>query len=172
MKALRLVVMGVSGCGKSTLGARLAERLGLPFLEGDALHPTRNVALMRAGVALTDDDRRDWLDAIAQRLRALPADAGLVIACSALKRRYRDRLRQACPDLRFVHLHGAPGVIGARLAQRRDHYMPPSLLDSQLDTLEPLAADEAGWTLDLQHNVDALLAQTLQHLNPQQDPVT
>lgn len=164
MKSLRLVIMGVSGCGKSTLGLRLAERLGMPFLEGDALHSPENVARMRAGVALTDDDRRDWLDAIARRLAELPTDAGLVIACSALRRRYRDRLQQACPDLRFVHLAGARDVIGARLAQRRDHYMPPSLLDSQFDTLEALGADEAGWTLDAGQDLDTLLAQTLQHL--------
>lgn len=164
MKSWRLVIMGVSGCGKSTLGTQLAERLGVSFLEGDALHPARNIALMRAGVALTDDDRRDWLNAIADHLHQLPADTGLVIACSALKRRYRDRLRQACPELRFVHLSGAQDLIGERLAQRRDHYMPASLLGSQLDALEPLADDESGWMLDAGLGVAQLLSQTLQHL--------
>jgi gluconokinase len=164
MKAPRLVIMGVSGCGKSTVGTRLAERLGVAFLEGDALHPPRNIALMRSGVALTDDDRRDWLDAIAQHLEGLRDDDGLVIACSALKRSYRDRLRRACPHLQFVHLHGTQDAIAQRLAQRRDHYMPSTLLASQFDILETPHDDEPAWTLDVNESVDQLVDHITHHL--------
>lgn len=149
--------MGVSGCGKSTVGQGLAQRLHLPFIEGDALHSPRNVARMAAGIALTDDDRKDWLDAIAQQLQALQTDQGLVISCSALKRIYRDRLRAACPDLQFVHLYGARELLDARLRQRQGHYMPPTLLDSQLATLETPTPDEHAIQLDIAQPIDALL---------------
>ncbi|MFY8179449.1 MAG: gluconokinase [Limnohabitans sp.] len=132
MTAPRLVIMGVSGCGKSTVGERLAQRLGVPFLEGDDLHPPHNVALMAAGTPLTDADRADWLDAIAARLSDLQPDEGLVVSCSALKRRYRDRLRAAASDLQFVHLYGDHALLATRLAQRQGHYMPPALFLSQL----------------------------------------
>jgi carbohydrate kinase (thermoresistant glucokinase family) len=151
----RVVVMGVSGCGKSTVGQGLAERLGLPFVEGDTLHPPENVARMAAGIALTDEDRWPWLDRIARAL-AEAGDAGqagqtggVVVACSALKRAYRDRLRQAAPDLQLVHLRGSREVLAARLASRRGHYMPASLLDSQLRTLQPPEPDERAIELDV-----------------------
>ncbi|MGQ2980607.1 MAG: gluconokinase [Polaromonas sp.] len=137
------VVMGVSGCGKSTVGAQLAEALKLPFLEGDLLHPERNVQRMAAGVALSDEDREGWLQALAERLRqAQAAGQGLVLSCSALKRAYRDILRSGAPDLRFVYLHGDQALLAARMAARTGHYMPLSLLDSQLATLEPPGVDE------------------------------
>jgi gluconokinase len=147
--APRVVVMGVSGSGKSTLAHVLAQRLGGEFLEGDDLHPPRNVERMAAGVALTDDDRRDWLLAIAQRLaEARTARRSLVVSCSALKRSYRELLRGACPDLAFVHLHASPALLDARMRARSDHFMPASLLASQLQTLEPPGSDERAITLD------------------------
>jgi carbohydrate kinase (thermoresistant glucokinase family) len=160
----RLIIMGVSGCGKSTVGRLLAERISLPFLEGDELHPPRNVALMAASTPLTDADRAGWLDAIAERLSALGPDEGLVVSCSALKRAYRDRLRAATPDLQFVHLHGTRTLLAARLGERQDHYMPPALLDSQLATLEIPSADEAVLTLDIIEPADTLVAQIDHHL--------
>lgn len=160
----RLIIMGVSGCGKSTVGQRLAQRIGVPFLEGDALHPPRNVALMAAGTPLTDADRAGWLDAIAERLSGLGPREGLVVSCSALKRAYRDRLRAAAPDLQFVHLHGTRALLAARLRERQGHYMPPALLDSQLDTLEIPSADEAVLTLDIAEPSDPLVAQIEHHL--------
>jgi len=146
----RWVVMGVSGCGKSTVGAMLAARLGLRFIEGDTFHPASNVAKMSAGLPLDDHDRADWLAALANEIRNARAQGvGLVLSCSALKRRYRDLLRQADPGLRFAHLQGARALIAARMAARSGHYMPPALLDSQLRDLEPLQDDEAGIRLDI-----------------------
>ena len=164
MTAPRLIIMGVSGCGKSTVGERLAQRLGVPFLEGDALHPPHNVALMAAGTPLTDADRTDWLDAIAARLSALHANEGIVVSCSALKRIYRDRLRAATPDLQFVHLHGDHALLATRIGQRQGHYMPPVLLASQLATLEIPTADEASLSLDIAEPADRLVAQIEHHL--------
>lgn len=159
----RLIIMGVSGCGKSTVGEHLAHRIGVPFLEGDALHPARNVALMAAGTPLTDADRAGWLDAIADHLSGLGPDAGLVVSCSALKRAYRDHLRAAATDVQFVHLHGTRAMLTTRLRARQGHYMPPALLDSQLDTLEIPSADEAVLTLDIAEPADQLVAQ-IEHL--------
>lgn len=138
-----VVVTGVSGSGKSTVGAMLAERLGWPFAEGDALHPPANVAKMARGEALDDADRGPWLDAVADWIgRRLERGESGVISCSALRRRYRDRL--AAPGVWFVHLDPSPSVLEARVASRRGHFMPAALLPSQLAALEPLAADEAG----------------------------
>jgi carbohydrate kinase (thermoresistant glucokinase family) len=163
--ALHIVVMGVSGCGKSTVGAQLAQALGLDFIEGDALHPPRNVALMAAGTPLTDADRAGWLAEIATRLgRAQAAGQGLVVSCSALKRSYRDLLRAACPGLRLIHLHGTPDLLRARLQARSGHYMPPSLLASQLDTLEPPAADEAALVFNIHLPADQISAAALAQL--------
>ena len=161
--APHLVVMGVSGCGKSTVGQLLAAALKLPYVEGDELHPPRNIALMAAGTPLTDDDRDAWLAAVATRISDAGA-GGIVISCSALKRRYRDRLRQASPLLRFVHLHGTPELLAARMQQRQNHYMPASLLQSQLLTLEAPGADEAALTADIAaapHDIVATLCAQL-----------
>ena len=165
MPAHRLIIMGVSGCGKSTVGERLGARTRIPFIEGDTLHPPRNVALMAAGTPLTDEDRAGWLDDIASRFGALEADAGLIISCSALKRKYRDRLRAACPDLRFIHLHGDKTLLEQRLQYRTGHYMPPSLLTSQLQTLEPPCSDEPAITLDIALPTDQLVEQIEQQLH-------
>ncbi len=145
-----IVVMGVSGCGKSTIGSALAGALGRPFVEGDALHPPENVARMAAGVPLTDADRAGWLDALAARLaEARSSGQPVVMSCSALKRSYRDRLRAAEPALQLLHLQGAAAELERRLQQRSGHYMPASLLPSQLATLEPTQADEDALVLDI-----------------------
>lgn len=160
--AIRWVVMGVSGCGKSTIGQALATTLGVGFVEGDAFHPPANVAKMSAGMALTDDDRSAWLLALQTPLRdACAQHAGVVLSCSALKRRYRDVLRAADPALRFAHLRGTRALIAERMSARVGHYMPLSLLDSQLADLEPLADDEAGIVLDITEEPAQLLAQIL-----------
>ena len=146
---LAVVVMGVCGCGKSTVGERLARELGALYIEGDAFHPPANVARMAAGIALTDADRQGWLEALAAQLAdARRAGRSVVLACSALKRRYRDVLRLDAPDLRVVHLAGDRAMLAARLAARQGHYMPASLLDSQLATLETPDPDERAVTLD------------------------
>jgi carbohydrate kinase (thermoresistant glucokinase family) len=167
---LHVVVMGVSGCGKSSIGQGLAQALGLGFIEGDRLHPPANVAKMAAGTPLNDDDRAGWLAAIGARLAQAHAERqGLVVACSALKRRYRDGLRSACPGLRFLHLHGAADLLRQRMRARTGHYMPPSLLDSQLATLEPPAPDEHAVTLDIAPPRDAVLQAALAWLQPPGD---
>jgi gluconokinase len=154
----RWVVMGVSGCGKSTVGAALAARLGVRFIEGDAFHPPHNVDKMSAGLPLDDHDRADWLRALAAEIGAARAQGvGLVLSCSALKRRYRDLLRQADPGLRFAHLQGGRALIAERMAGRSGHYMPPALLDSQLRDLEALQPDEAGIALDITCPAQALV---------------
>ncbi|GGU08956.1 gluconokinase [Streptomyces coeruleorubidus] len=138
-----VVVMGVSGSGKTTVGRSLAQRLGVPYAEGDDFHPASNVAKMRAGHPLDDEDRRPWLDEIARWLTG-HADSGGVVACSALKRRYRDRLSSAAPHVFFLHLDGSPELIAARITARRGHFMPPELLRTQFADLEPMGEDEAG----------------------------
>lgn len=163
--AHRVCVMGVSGAGKTVVGTLLADALAVPFLEGDSLHPPENVRHMAQGVPLTDADRRGWLQAIAGRLAtARQARAGLVVSCSALKRAYRDVLRAADADLRFVHLTGEAALIRQRLAQRVGHYMPASLLDSQLATLEVPAVDEHAWTFDVADDPRAIVAQLVTRL--------
>ena len=164
---LHLVVMGVSGCGKTSVGRAVAQALGLDFIEGDELHPPRNVALMAAGTPLTDADRADWLASIAARLGAAhAAGRGLVVSCSALKRRYRDQLRAACPGLRLLHLHGDPALLRSRMAARTGHYMPPALLDSQLATLEPPGPDEAALAFDITPPTAQIITAALAQLTP------
>ncbi len=143
-RRLGVVVMGVSGSGKSTVAAGIATALGLHFIDGDGLHPAANVARMRAGTPLRDEDRWPWLDRIGACLSdAVQWPEGVAIACSALKRIYRDRIRAAAPGVRFVFLEGQAALIGARMAGRVGHYMPAALLESQLRTLEPPRIDEA-----------------------------
>jgi len=142
-RRLAVVVMGVSGSGKSTIAAGIAQLLSLDFIEGDELHSPTSVAKMKAGIALADEDRWPWLDRIAARLAdKARMPAGLVITCSALKRSYRDRIRRGAPGVRFVFLHGPSALIESRLAARTGHFMPPTLLASQLQTLEPPGSDE------------------------------
>lgn len=161
----RWVVMGVSGTGKTTVARALALRLGARLIEGDDYHPPRNIEKMRAGIALGDADRHAWL----LKLRDLLAEAhrageGAVLACSALKRRYRDILREADPGLVFVHLTGACELIAERMRHRGGHYMPVALLDSQLRDLESLQPDEAGAEFDVAAPPERLVEQILARL--------
>src|ERR1700712_1012235 len=136
-----VVVMGVSGSGKSTVGAGIAAALGLHFIDGDGLHSAESVARMQAGIALGDDDRWPWLDRIGARLaNAAQSPEGVVVACSALKRSYRHRIPAAAPGVRFVFLDGPAALIESRMTRRTGHYMPSTLLASQLRTLEPPGA--------------------------------
>jgi gluconokinase len=139
-----IIVMGVCGCGKTSVGKGIAQRLQVPFLEGDAFHPPENIRKMSQGIALDDNDRAPWLQAMTARIRELADQdqTGAVLACSALKRRYRDVLRRGHPELCFIHLQGSRDLIAGRMAARTDHYMPVTLLDSQLAILEPPGADE------------------------------
>jgi gluconokinase len=140
--ALRpIVLMGVSGAGKTVVGTELSLQTGRPFVDGDDLHPAANKEKMRAGVPLTDTDREPWLRTIGARLAE---GDGVIVACSALKRRYRDLLRECAPDVYFAHLDPGADALRERLAVRHHEYMPAGLLDSQLATLEPLDADEPG----------------------------
>jgi gluconokinase len=145
-----LIVMGVSGSGKSTVGLLLAEALGFEYRDGDSFHPPANVEKMRAGTPLTDEDRWPWLAAIAAWINAhrLEGTTGIV-ACSALRRVYRDRLRDGHGDVRFLFLQGDKALIGRRLATRKGHYMPASLLDSQFATLEEPGSDEGAVRLSI-----------------------
>jgi gluconokinase len=131
------VVMGVCGCGKSTIGEMLARKLGLPFYDADAFHPPERVAKLRGGIPLTDADRAPWLAAIASRIREWNEGAGAVLACSALRQRYRELLAgESRANVRFVYLRGGMETIAGRMAKRADHYMPLALLKSQFETLE------------------------------------
>ena len=150
-----IVVMGVSGSGKTMVGSALAQRLRVPFVDADSLHPPANVAKMSAGQPLGDDDRYPWLERVGEWLAG--HRAGGVASCSALKRAYRDQLRAHCPRVEFLYLRGSPETIGARLAARSDHFMPAALLRSQFDALQPLGVDEPGVTVDIDHDVDTII---------------
>jgi carbohydrate kinase (thermoresistant glucokinase family) len=159
VEPLAIVVMGVSGCGKSTVGELVARQLQVDFLDADDLHPASNKAKMAGGTPLTDEDRWPWLAKVGAAMKA-ETDAGrsVVVACSALRRTYRDALRQAAAGpVFFVHLHGTRELLASRLAARQGHFMPTTLLDSQLATLEPLADDEQGAVLDIADNPQRLV---------------
>jgi gluconokinase len=153
-----LVVMGVSGSGKTTIASGLAERLHWAFEDGDKFHPKSNVEKMSAGHPLTDEDRWPWLNAIADEIeRVCEAGEHAVIACSALKRVYREILVRGRNDVRIVYLNGTPDLIARRLALRKNHFMPPGLLESQFKTLETPAADENPVTVSIDASVDAIV---------------
>jgi gluconokinase len=153
-----IVVMGVSGCGKTTVASRLAQRLQWQFVEADAFHSAANIEKMRAGIPLSDEDRRPWLDAIATWITAARAQGTpCIVACSALKRSYRERLARGAEDVRFVYLRGELETVAARMAGRTGHYMPVSLLKSQFEALEEPGSDEDPIVLSIDSPVEALL---------------
>ncbi|MEQ6292452.1 gluconokinase [Vogesella sp. GCM10023246] len=164
MTTNNIVIMGVAGCGKSHIGQALAAALGAAFIEGDSFHPPENIALMSAGVPLDDQHRQGWLQSLAAQLAAGHA-SGSVLACSALKRRYRDILRSADPDILFVHLAGSVEQIAPRMQQRGAHFMPISLLASQFADLEPPAADENALTVNVGEAPDAITQRILDRLS-------
>ncbi|SEB35716.1 gluconate kinase, SKI family [Paramicrobacterium humi] len=158
--APQVVIMGVSGSGKSTIGALIARDFGVPFIDGDSLHSAENVAKMAAGTPLTDDDRWPWLAEVGRVLHAAGENGtGLVVACSALRRSYRDAILESAPHAVFVHLNGTREVLASRMMGRSDHFMPATLLDSQLATLEPLESDEPGAVVDVDQPVPDVIAE-------------
>lgn len=154
--------MGVAGAGKSQIGSALAARLGARFVDADTLHPKRNIDLMAHDHPLTDADREPWLHRVGAVLA--DADTAIVVACSALARRYRDLIRTIAPGTRFVHLQVSRSVLAERLSHRPGHFMPATMLDSQLDVLEPLADDEDGVTIDATMNRELILGRALDYL--------
>ena len=158
---MHIVVMGVSGTGKTSVGEELAEELGCDFVEGDSLHPRRNIEKMENGIPLTDEDRWPWLQAIAEMVAVRDHEGtSTVVTCSALKRKYRDVLRGAAPTF-FVHLEAPFEVLQERMSHRTKHFMPTTLLRSQLDTLEPLDDDEAGAAVDVTPPVDEVIEEAV-----------
>jgi gluconokinase len=156
------VVMGVSGCGKTVIGSLFARALGVDFVEGDTYHSAANIEKMSAAIPLTDRDREGWLHAIGKRIRrAKDSGEGVVVSCSALKRAYRDIIREEAGAVGFVFLRGQRALIARRLAGRRDHYMPAALLDSQFEALEEPSSDEDVWVVDIDASTDAIVASLL-----------
>jgi len=159
-RLVTVVLMGVAGSGKSSVMAAVGARLGWPALEGDALHPPANVAKMAAGSPLSDADRAPWLEAVGDWISAREAERqSSLVTCSSLRRAYRDVLRRGRPSVWFVHLDAPRNVLEARIRRREGHFMPASMLDSQLATLEPLESDEPGTTLDAASSPDDLAEQ-------------
>jgi gluconokinase len=161
-----VIVMGVSGCGKSSVGEALAQRLGLPFIEGDMLHPESNVAKMAAGTPLTDEDRWPWLTVIGERMAdALARGEGIIVSCSALKKIYREHLRAATGGrLAFVYLDGSRELLGRRMGARTGHFMPLGLLDSQLATLEVPTGEQGVVTVSIDQPVEGIVTDALNGL--------
>ena len=167
-----IVVMGVAGSGKTTIASALAERLRVPFVEGDSLHPAANVRKMAAGIPLTDEDRWPWLEAIGARMEVERVTGhGVVVSCSALKHVYRDCLRKKVNGtVQFILLDGSRELISARMKRRKVHFMPPALLDSQFATLEKPTPDEHAVILDISHPVPSLLAEAASAVVPAAGP--
>jgi len=161
-----IVVMGVSGSGKTSVGELLGQRLGFPFIDGDDFHPPANVEKMSAGIPLTDEDRWPWLDILGAKIGALARnEGGVIAAASSLRKVYRDRMTAAAgmPVL-FAHLDGPADIIAERMAKRTDHYMPLSLLDSQIATLEPPESEENALSVPIDGSVEEIVASILSAL--------
>ena len=158
----RMILMGVAGSGKSTVGSELATLLGVPFADGDDFHEARAIRKMAAGVPLGDADREPWLKALGEWLRRQPS--GAVVACSALRRRYRDLLRETAGDLLFLHLVVEPATVEQRVSSRVDHFMPAALIRSQFADLEELEPDEDGLQLDGARPPQELCSEVVSHL--------
>lgn len=162
------IVMGVAGSGKSTVGSLLAQRLGVPFFDGDDFHPEANRQKMAAGNPLNDDDRRPWLLAMAAEFPRWNTQGGAVLACSALKESYRELLKSQTPEVSFIHLHGTPELLRRRLETREGHYMKPGMLASQLATLEP--PTHGAIVLDIVQPPEVLVEQALDALAIRKNP--
>jgi len=163
---LAIIVMGVSGSGKSSIGEGVAARLGIHFIEGDALHPAANVEKMSKGIPLTDEDRWPWLEKIGQEITAsLAKGEGIAVSCSALKRTYRERLRaSAGGHLYFIYLHGSKELLTKRMGERKGHFMPASLLESQLETLEVPTGEPGVVTVDIDDTIEAIVDASVRNL--------
>ncbi|MBZ9789268.1 gluconokinase [Rhizobium sp. 3T7] len=161
-----IIVMGVSGCGKSSVGLKISDALGMQFVEGDQLHPASNVEKMSKGIPLTDDDRMPWLDLIGETMKAsLDREQGVIVSCSALKRTYRDRLRKAVNGkLFFVYLSGSKELLTKRMGERKGHFMPMSLLESQLATLEVPTGEPGVVTVDIDDTIEGIAQAALRDL--------
>ena len=169
---MHFVFMGVSGSGKTSVAERIADQLDLPFAEADAFHPEANIAKMSAGMPLTDGDRWPWLRELADWIAGHEASGtSTVMACSALKRTYRDVLRTGAPGVHFLHMHGSAEVIWERIGAREDHFMPPALLNSQLEALQKLGPDEEGREFDVRRDLDALTAAALEYVDERVRPM-
>ncbi|NTF40981.1 gluconokinase [Rhizobium rhizogenes] len=164
---LALIVMGVSGSGKTSIGEGVAARLGVHFIEGDALHPAANVEKMSKGIPLTDEDRWPWLEKIGQEIAAsLSKGEGIAVSCSALKRTYRERLRAAAGGhLYFVYLDGSKELLTKRMGERKGHFMPASLLESQLQTLEVPTGEPGVVTVDIDDTIDGIVEASIKALS-------
>ena len=158
----RFVVMGVSGCGKSSVGRALSVKAGLTYIDGDDLHPPANIRKMSAGIPLDDTDRAPWLVAVGQALAE--QDGPAAMGCSALKRSYRDIIRAEAGRVHFLHLSAPKAVLAERVAARKDHFMPPALLDSQYAALEPLEPDETGLVLDIAQPLERVVQDALAYV--------
>ncbi|TCU18936.1 gluconokinase [Rhizobium sullae] len=167
-KAHAIIVMGVSGSGKSSIGEKLAEALSLRFIEGDQLHPASNVEKMSKGIPLSDADRMPWLDLIGEAMKdALAKGKGVIVTCSALKRLYRERLRAAAGgNLFFVYLEGSRELLTERMGHRKGHFMPSSLLESQLETLEAPTGEPGVVTVDIDGTVEGIAEEARKKLAP------
>lgn len=167
---MHFVFMGVSGSGKSRVAQCVAQRLYLPYAEADQFHPTANIAKMAAGEPLTDADRHPWLTALAEWIAEHERSGqDTLMACSALKRSYRDTLRSGSAGTHFLHLDGPTPVIAQRLEQRPDHFMPAGLLPSQQEELEPLESDEAGVTLDVSPSIGKIVEHAVRFVTTTRD---
>lgn len=165
---MHFVFMGVSGSGKTTVAEYIAKQLEIPLAEADLFHPTANIRKMETGTPLTDEDRWPWLRELAAWVSAHEAlGESTAVACSSLKRSYRDVLRESAPGVRFLHMHGPPEVLWERIAAREDHFMPPTLLKSQMATLEPLGEDEEGREFDVRLDLETIGEQALRYVRDQ-----